>query len=236
MWFGDLVTMRWWDDLWLNESFATYMSASPGAEAEATRWGHGRLGRRSRNVEKAWAYRQDQLPSTHPIAADIPDMQAVEVNFDGITYAKGASVLEAARGLRRARQLPGRRPQLLQRARLGQHRAEGPASAPWSTRPAATCPPGRRSGWRPPGSTRCALRSRSTPRAGSPGSRCSRRPRPTTRRCAPTASRSASTPTAGRRADPRQARSSSTSSAPAPPWPSWSASSSPTWSWSTTTT
>ncbi|MEV5495858.1 aminopeptidase N [Nonomuraea fuscirosea] len=91
MWFGDLVTMRWWDDLWLNESFATYMSVL--AQAEATRWGKGAWTTFA-NVEKSWAYRQDQLPSTHPIAADIPDMQAVEVNFDGITYAKGASVLK----------------------------------------------------------------------------------------------------------------------------------------------
>ncbi|WP_219465210.1 aminopeptidase N [Nonomuraea rhizosphaerae] len=91
MWFGDLVTMRWWDDLWLNESFATYMSVL--AQAEATRWGKGAWTTFA-NVEKAWAYRQDQLPSTHPIASDIPDMQAVEVNFDGITYAKGASVLK----------------------------------------------------------------------------------------------------------------------------------------------
>ncbi|MEU6714283.1 aminopeptidase N [Nonomuraea sp. NPDC046802] len=91
MWFGDLVTMRWWDDLWLNESFATYMSVL--AQAEATRWGKG-VWTTFANVEKSWAYRQDQLPSTHPIAADIPDMQAVEVNFDGITYAKGASVLK----------------------------------------------------------------------------------------------------------------------------------------------
>ncbi|MCG5216285.1 aminopeptidase N [Streptosporangium sp. KLBMP 9127] len=91
MWFGDLVTMRWWDDLWLNESFATYMSVL--CQAEATRWGQGAWTTFA-NVEKSWAYRQDQLPSTHPIAADIPDMQAVEVNFDGITYAKGASVLK----------------------------------------------------------------------------------------------------------------------------------------------
>ncbi|MFG1751797.1 aminopeptidase N [Streptosporangium sandarakinum] len=91
MWFGDLVTMRWWDDLWLNESFATY--ASVLCQSEATRWGQGAWTTFA-NVEKAWAYRQDQLPSTHPIAADIVDMQAVEVNFDGITYAKGASVLK----------------------------------------------------------------------------------------------------------------------------------------------
>jgi aminopeptidase N len=91
MWFGDLVTMRWWDDLWLNESFATYMSVL--CQVEASRWGQGAWTTFA-NVEKSWAYRQDQLPSTHPIAADIPDMQAVEVNFDGITYAKGASVLK----------------------------------------------------------------------------------------------------------------------------------------------
>ena len=90
MWFGDLVTMRWWDDLWLNESFATWASAL--AQAEATRWPSAWT--TFCQLHKAWAYQQDQLPSTHPIAADIPDIAAVEVNFDGITYAKGASVLK----------------------------------------------------------------------------------------------------------------------------------------------
>jgi aminopeptidase N len=89
-WFGDLVTMRWWDDLWLNESFATW--AGTLAEAEATKWNSAWT--TFAQLYKAWAYRQDQLPSTHPIAADIPDIDAVEVNFDGITYAKGASVLK----------------------------------------------------------------------------------------------------------------------------------------------
>ncbi len=90
MWFGDLVTMRWWDDLWLNESFATF--ASVLCLTSATRWTGAWT--TFANVEKTWAYRQDQLPSTHPIATDAPDVQTAEVNFDGITYAKGASVLK----------------------------------------------------------------------------------------------------------------------------------------------
>ncbi|MEO8814136.1 MAG: aminopeptidase N [Mycobacterium sp.] len=90
MWFGDLVTMAWWDDLWLNESFATF--ASVLCQSEATEYTSAWT--TFANTEKSWAYRQDQLPSTHPIAADIDDLAAVEVNFDGITYAKGASVLK----------------------------------------------------------------------------------------------------------------------------------------------
>lgn len=89
MWFGDLVTMRWWNDLWLNESFAEYMSHL--AAVENTKFQSAWTTFAS--VEKSWAYRQDQLPTTHPIFAEINDLQDVEVNFDGITYAKGASVL-----------------------------------------------------------------------------------------------------------------------------------------------
>ena len=89
MWFGDLVTMKWWDDLWLNESFAEW--ASHQASTQATRYTEAWTS--FCNSRKTWAYRQDQLPSTHPIAADNFDLEAVEVNFDGITYAKGASAL-----------------------------------------------------------------------------------------------------------------------------------------------
>jgi aminopeptidase N len=89
MWFGDLVTMKWWDDLWLNESFAEW--ASHQASTDATQYNEAWTN--FCNARKTWAYRQDQLPSTHPIAADNYDLEAVEVNFDGITYAKGASAL-----------------------------------------------------------------------------------------------------------------------------------------------
>ncbi|MBO1413713.1 aminopeptidase N [Streptomyces sp. FH025] len=91
MWFGDLVTPRWWDDLWLKESFADFMGS------------YGLIGARTRhssawvtfaNQRKAWAYEQDQFPTTHPITADIRDLEDAKLNFDGITYAKGASVLK----------------------------------------------------------------------------------------------------------------------------------------------
>lgn len=93
MWFGDLVTMRWWDDLWLNESFAEW----------ASHWCQSEIARRDggldawtmfANRRKRWAYGTDQLPTTHPIAADMIDLETVEQSFDGITYAKGASVLK----------------------------------------------------------------------------------------------------------------------------------------------
>ncbi|MFF0299472.1 aminopeptidase N [Streptomyces sp. NPDC004562] len=90
MWFGDLVTMEWWDDLWLKESFADFMGAF--ANVGATRFKDAWI--TFANRRKAWAYRADQLPSTHPITADIRDLEDAKLNFDGITYAKGASVLK----------------------------------------------------------------------------------------------------------------------------------------------
>ncbi|MGJ8720602.1 MAG: aminopeptidase N [Salinibacterium amurskyense] len=90
MWFGDLVTMKWWNDLWLNESFAEW--ASTIATAEATEWTEAWTTFQA--MEKSWAYKQDQLPSTHPVYASINDLDDVLVNFDGITYAKGGSILK----------------------------------------------------------------------------------------------------------------------------------------------
>ena len=90
MWFGDYVTMKWWNDLWLNESFAEFTSTL--ATAEATQW-HDAWSTFN-SGEKSWALNQDQLPTTHPIVAPINDLNDTSVNFDGITYAKGASVLK----------------------------------------------------------------------------------------------------------------------------------------------
>ena len=146
MWFGDLVTMRWWDDLWLNESFATY--ASVLAQVAATRWKNGWT--TFANAEKSWAYRQDQLPSTHPIVADAADMEAVKTNFDGITYAKGACGAQAARRLGRQRGVPRRAALVLPRHEYGNTTLRDLLDA-LEEASGRDLAPGRRSGWRPTG-------------------------------------------------------------------------------------
>jgi aminopeptidase N len=90
MWFGDLVTMKWWQDLWLNESFAEW--ASYLSVSESTKYTNAWT--EFNSVRKNWAYRVDQMTSTHPIAVEMEDLDAVRTNFDGISYAKGASVLQ----------------------------------------------------------------------------------------------------------------------------------------------
>ncbi|MEW2137341.1 aminopeptidase N [Streptomyces sp. NPDC005409] len=90
MWFGDLVTMRWWDDIWLKETFATYMSVR--AQVATTRWSDSWTG--FANADKANAYRQDQLPSTHPVYSPAGDIEQALENFDHITYYKGASAIK----------------------------------------------------------------------------------------------------------------------------------------------
>ncbi|MEJ6760724.1 MAG: aminopeptidase N [Candidatus Planktophila sp.] len=90
MWFGDLVTMKWWEDLWLNESFAEW--ASYQSVSESTKYTEAWT--EFNSLRKSWAYRVDQLTTTHPIATEMEDLDAVRTNFDGISYAKGASVLQ----------------------------------------------------------------------------------------------------------------------------------------------
>ncbi|MET9434473.1 aminopeptidase N [Streptomyces sp. NPDC006551] len=94
MWFGDLVTLRWWDDIWLNESFAEYMGYQTVNEACSDRFPDTWI---DFGIErKAWGYDADQRPSTHPVAPDpdaVPDTASALLNFDGISYAKGASAL-----------------------------------------------------------------------------------------------------------------------------------------------
>ena len=176
MWFGDLVTMEWWNDLWLNESFATYTSIACQAHAPGSKWPHSWT--TFANSMKTWAYRQDQLPSTHPIMAEISDLDDVLVNFDGITYAKGASVLKQLVAYVGMDEFFAGVQAYFKRARLGQHPAGRPArraGGDLGPRPEDLVEgvAGDRGHQRA-----AARRSRSTPRASSPPSRSARR-RPT---------------------------------------------------------
>ena len=145
MWFGDLVTMQWWDDLWLKESFADYMGTL-GVD-RTTDWDTAWVN--FANNRKAWAYVQDQLPTTHPIVADIPDLEAAKQNFDGITYAKGASVLKQLVAYVGFEAFIAGSRQYFKRPRLRQHHPGGPAGraqrrlrpGPRRTGPASGCRP-----------------------------------------------------------------------------------------------
>ena len=231
MWFGDLVTMTWWDDLWLNESFAEW--ASTLAAAEATRWDSAWT--TFANTDKTWAYRQDQLPSTHPIAAEIHDLEDVEVNFDGITYAKGASVLKLlAAWVGRDEFLAGH-PAVLPHLRLGQHHPGRPArQARGDLGPRPQGLVGRVAGDR--GRQHAATRSsRPTTRAASRRSPWCRPRRRHGRPCARTGWPSAST-TAPTPDSCAATGSSSTSPARGPTLPELVGVARPDLSWSTTTT
>ena len=189
MWFGDLVTMRWWDDLWLNESFAEW--ASHWCNTHATRFTDAWTTFLS--VRKNWGYRQDQLSSTHPVYCEMPDVEAVEVNFDGITYAKGASVIKQLVAYVGMDAVPGRAARLLRQARLGQRHLRRPAHrAGGGLRPGAARVRRAVAGDRPGQHAAPEVDDRRR-RHVPAGRRSSRRRRPATRRCAPTASASAST-------------------------------------------
>ena len=189
MWFGDLVTMKWWNDLWLNESFAEW--ASTIATAEATEWTEAWTTFQS--MEKSWAYRQDQLPSTHPVVATINDLEDVQVNFDGITYAKGGSVLKQLVAWVGVDAVLRGRLRILPQARVRQHQARRPARRARDverTRPVRLVGAVARDRGRQHAAPRDRRRRR---RVSSRRSRCCSRRRRRTPRSARTASRSGST-------------------------------------------
>ena len=135
MWFGDLVTMQWWDDLWLNESFATF--ASVLCQAEATEFTEAWT--TFANVEKSWAYRQDQLPSTHPVAADIPDLARRRGQLRRHHLRQGRQRAQAAGRLRRAGGVPVRACATTSATTPSATPRSATCSARWRRRRAATC-------------------------------------------------------------------------------------------------
>ncbi|WP_278259649.1 M1 family aminopeptidase [Nocardioides convexus] len=133
-WFGNIVTPRWWDDLWLNESFAEYMGYRVVADATAydDAWVHQSYARR------VWGITADSRPTTHPVAGNAaPDALSALQNFDGISYARGSNVLGQAREAARRRGLPRRGPRALRAAPLRQRDHARPVREPGSARPVA---------------------------------------------------------------------------------------------------
>ena len=185
MWFGDLVTMRWWDDLWLNESFAEYMAYEALTEVTEFTDAWVEFG----VVRKMWGYAAERAPSTHPVAgAPAPDAHSALGNFDGISYAKGASVLRQLIAhigddafVARGHGLPGV-------ARVRQRRAAPSSSPRWRRLGALARRPGARPGSRRP--ARTASRSRTTSSSARPRRRTPPTGRtPSTSPCSPVAPR-----------------------------------------------
>ena len=175
MWFGDLVTMRWWDDLWLNESFAEYVAH------RCCRRGHlrTRCGPSSASSARTGARSPTRRPSTHPVAGNgAADADAALQDFDGISYAKGAAVLKQLVGLPRRRRVPRRSARLLRRPTRTATRRWPTCSRPGNEPARRTLTAGPGTGCRPLGRTRC--RSGRRDRRGRPDRRtsCGGRPPP----------------------------------------------------------